>query len=760
VAPLALIPWTGPVPGDARDCRHRFRPLCRVGGCCHVTVGDGLVSHGDVTSIQEAIDRLPSEGGEVCIHEGDYEENVHIDGHSNITITGCGRGTRWAPKPGSTDPILTLTKISGIHVRRLTLNADAAQAVLAKTGGHAAQNALLLEDLCIACADASAIQAVDMVGATVLHCHIQLGMMSAALSQDPVIGRTSAIFLAGRDLTVEHCRIDASQVKDRLFLAVGGIHIAGGSERVMIRDNVITGGNGHGITLGSVQYVAETGNVPQTVAAEIAKERGGHKAGYYADTAMESLAYTGLNTFVDRAGCIRLPGVPGGEIDIPGGTPLVPESGGLVRDVRILRNDITAMGFNGISAHVFSGLGRDGASDLVAVETIEISDNRITGCMVNEVGPTTPLLRQFIGWGGIALSLCSDATIRDNLIAGNGPTSADPICGVFLAIAEDVRIERNRIENNGMTPGRETALAPGRRGGIVIGFTMGGVSTYGENWGKGRNVDRPALLVSGNTVDAPGARALKAIAMGPVMVLGNRLTGAGRSAFASNVFGSLVAGGLALSRLNGQIFDPAQNIDLLDYVFLELLSEVLGGDAVNLINLCVAEDTALAISSQREGFRPERLRGGEMIVNGNQISLQAHSPTLPYTLSSVLLLGADDVSFCDNQAEIENEVVLALTNVLAVAGTLRCSSNRLQKRLTAGILSAITFAILNQTSANQTTHCILAVGPASGRFVSGNRNLLGLAGVRFCEFFEGFAGQLSEALSKRYALAPGKGDKR
>ncbi len=748
LAPLALIPWTGPVPGDALDCRHRFRPLCRVGGCCRVTVGDGLVSHGDVTSIREAIDRLPPEGGEVCIHEGDYTENVAIDGKTNITITGCGRGSRWAPKTANS-PTLTLSDCEGIHVRRLTLAAGAHQAVLSKTSSGGQSRNLILEDLRITTSDSSAITAIDIDDCTLRSCDVRLQPMSAPLSQDPKAGRTSAIFLAGTDLTVEDCRIDASSVKDRLFLAVGGIHIAAGSEHVIIRDNAITGGNGHGITLGSVQFVAETSELSIETAKALANNAGGEAAGYYGNAAMRSVGYYGQGITIDAAGCIRMPGTPGGTVDIPEGTPVFPESGGLVRDVRILRNDITAMGFNGISAHVFSGLGKGGLSDLIAVETIEISDNRITGCMINETGATTPLLRQFIGWGGIALSLCSDATIRDNLIADNGAASTDPICGLFLAIAEDVRIERNRIEGNGIDPDRDTALAPGRRGGIVIGFAMGGVSTYGNE--KLRGVDRPALMVSGNTVDAPGARALKAITMGPVMVLGNRLTGAGRSALASNVFGSLIVGGLSLSRLSGQIFNPTQNIDLLDYAFLELLSEVLGGDAVNLISLCVAEEAAV-ITGLQQGYQPERLRGGEMMVNDNQISLQPHSPALPFTLSSVMLMSADDVSFCDNQAEIENNVVLALTNVLAVATTLRVSSNRLQKRLTAGLLSAVTFGLLNQTAANQTTHCILAIGPVPGRLVSGNRDLLGLIGFGFCELFEKLGLQLSEILSKRFGV--------
>ncbi len=737
LAPLALIPWTGPVPGDPLDCRHRFRPLCRVGGCCRVTVGDGVVSHGDVTSIQEAVDRLPPEGGEVCIHEGEYAESVVIENGQNITITGCGRGTLWSRDPARNEALITLVDCQGTHIRRITMEAAGVEAVVAKASGPGSHGGLLLEDLAIGIDDRSAVLALDLDRATVRRCGITLRQMSEALSQSATVGRTAAIFMGGSDLTVEDCRIDGTEITDRLFMATGGIHIAGPSERIIIRDNVITGGNGHGITLGAVQFVADDGDIilgPGPAGGDFTvSERFDSVArqpGYYIDHKRGGLGWYGFGTFVDKAGCIRLPGTPEPE-DLPEDVPLTPESGGLVRDIRILRNDITLMGFSGISAHLFSGLGKGGFSDLVGVESAEIAENRITGCMINEVGPTTPLLRQFIGWGGIALSLCSDATIRDNLIAGNGTAGPDPICGVFFAIAEDVRIERNRIEGNGITPGENVALAPGRRGGIVIGLTMGGVSTYAPFTDDRRSADTPALLVSGNTVDAPGARALKAIAMGPVMVLGNRLTGAGASALMSNLFGSLVGLGFALSRLSGQITDPNAPIDFIDYVALEILSDVLGGDAVNLVNLCVAEEAA-TIGGLDEGYVPDRLRGGEMLIDGNQIALRAHSDTFQITLSSVFLLSADDIGFTDNQCEVENAVLFTLSDLIAFGATLRVSTNRVQKRLTGGIISAITFAFMNQTALNQTTHCIIALGLSTGREVVHNRNMFGLFGSKFC----------------------------
>jgi Family of unknown function (DUF6519) len=769
IAPLALLPWNGPVPRDPVDCRHRFRPLCEVGTCCRVTVGDGRNSFGDVLSIQEAVNRLPAAGGEICIHPGDYREHVVIADRRDVTITGCGRTTTWRGEQGRAEPLLTIRGSSGIHVRRLAMASEISESVFAEElsdEGRRPLRSVVLEDLSILCADTSAILIAGGDGHVVRRCQVSLGAMSQSLADDPTIGRAAALFLTGDDLLVEHCRIGIAGKRElrtqpagggldfgRIRLAAGGIHIGGGSRHVTIRDNTIQGGNGHGITLGSVHFVPEEGGgfVPApginhytTFVRKKYRKVSGYGSG--------ALEFFGVPLSVDDVACIRMPGTPPGRDDVPTDQPLSPESSGLIRDVKIQRNEITFMGFSGISAHIFAGLGRDGLSDAIVVEAIDISENRILRCMRNEVGQTTPLLRLFIGWGGIALSICADATIRDNLIAGNGSQSPEPITGVFIAIAEDVKVERNRIEQNGMDPD-ERALNPGRRGGIVIGIAVGGISTFSELEVSRRATDRPALVVNGNIVDAPSGRALKAVLLGPAIVLGNRLTGAGRSALFSNIFGSLLPAGFALSRVHTQIMAPREEIDLSDYVLLELLADVLGGDAVNLVSLCVAED----LLELRRVFdeSPQRLRGGEMLVNDNQISLRRHSPRLGGSVSAVMLLGLDDISFCDNQVEVENEVQFILTNTLAMAATLRLATNRLQERITAGFISAITLALMNQTAYNQTTHCIVAIGLPQARIVAGNRSVLGLINPDICQGLERIAGTISSRLGTQSGLTTG-----
>jgi hypothetical protein len=761
LAPLALLRWVGNAPEEPQDCRNRFRTLCRIDGCCIVTVGDGTNSFGDFSSIQEAIRRLPDEGGEICIHAGEYEEHVIIENRRNITITGCGRNTRWHGEDGRTEPLLTIRNSSGIIVRRLTMTGTSGECIIAedrpdvRPQGGASLADLLLEDLNLTAADFGAVAGRGGAGYNLRRCRVRVRNLSASLNDSESIGRAAAIFLAGGDLAVEHCRIEAEAVENRLRLPAGGIHIGGGSERVTIRDNIIRGGNSHGITFGTIRYV-----LPK------AEEDGGDGAspgaGGFADPAVyttnpavamrEAAVYYGVALQVDPQGCIKWHGTVPNVTEDPDDLQAFPVSEGLMSNIRILRNEIAGMGYSGISALVFTGLGdEDGLEDAIAVESIQIVGNRIQGNMLNEIGPVDSDLRQFAGWGGIAFSVCSDATIRDNVISGNGSNSADPVAGIFLAVAEDVKIERNRIERNGRQPHSDIPLNPGRRGGIVIGLAIGGVSTYGTDPDiAGRGVDRPALLVSGNVIDAPNARALKAITMGPVIVTGNRLTGAGRSALFSNIFRSLLTAGLSFSQIGGSIINPRADIDTSNYPDLELLSDVLGGDVVNLISLAVAEEFFIS-RGKGEDYAPQRMSGGEMMVNDNQISLQCHSSRSRINLSSVLLLGLDDISFCDNQAEVENSILFILTNVLAVGVTLRVSSNRLQKQLLGGFISAITLGLMNQTSLNQSTHCIFGIGPQQLRVVEANSVLVSLQFPELCSTLGGAAG----ILSNKYAAEKG-----
>src|SRR5205823_5850338 len=77
-------------------------------------------------SIQDAIDHLPAEGGEICVLPGTYQENVRLIMRPNVTISGCtGRSIiiGAAPDEGEPDPVVHVVNSQGIRITGLAVRA-------------------------------------------------------------------------------------------------------------------------------------------------------------------------------------------------------------------------------------------------------------------------------------------------------------------------------------------------------------------------------------------------------------------------------------------------------------------------------------------------------------------------------------------------------------------------------------------------------------------------------------------------------------
>ena len=76
------------------DCRTPWPPTqdgdC---GCCTATVSANPNAAGAYTSIQQAINNLPSSGGTICILPGQYYESIVLNGLKGVTLRGCGLQT-------------------------------------------------------------------------------------------------------------------------------------------------------------------------------------------------------------------------------------------------------------------------------------------------------------------------------------------------------------------------------------------------------------------------------------------------------------------------------------------------------------------------------------------------------------------------------------------------------------------------------------------------------------------------------------------
>jgi hypothetical protein len=252
-APLALVTWPTPLGGEPEidDCRNRFRRLCRIKGCCTYQVGDGQVSFGDFNTVQEAIEALPPEGGEICLLPGTHNGRIDLRNRENILISGCGSRARIEIATDPAHPNRPGVWLNGAAAIRF------ADFAIAGAGGPVfgatSASDITFQRLAILARDSAAIAIARGEHILVADCDIRAQALAQALSAADLAGLLPLVYLAGDELTVERSRIAATFADlNHNRVALGGIQIGGASSDVRIEDNRIEGGNGHGITLGSL----------------------------------------------------------------------------------------------------------------------------------------------------------------------------------------------------------------------------------------------------------------------------------------------------------------------------------------------------------------------------------------------------------------------------------------------------------------------------------------------------------------------------
>ena len=124
-ARLGIVTWAGEAT-QVRDCRSTFPTLCGFeggggSGCCTVTVGDGVVSHGDVDDLAEAVASVQDLEGAVriCLLPGDHRVDARVVvRRSRLTISGCGTQ---APVTSARGGVLGLHRVSAVRLENLVL---------------------------------------------------------------------------------------------------------------------------------------------------------------------------------------------------------------------------------------------------------------------------------------------------------------------------------------------------------------------------------------------------------------------------------------------------------------------------------------------------------------------------------------------------------------------------------------------------------------------------------------------------------------
>lgn len=736
-APLAVIEWTvsgGEAIGKIdHDCRETFPPLTRLRSCCTYTVGDGVNSFGTFTRIQEAIDHLPANGGEVCILPGIYEENTVIINRRNITVHGCGRRTILRTAGNSTNPVIRIQDSQRIVIKSLAIEAPAVIGVKLIGTPAAEQKAvglkwIDLDHLEIAARDESAIDCRGGRFIRIERNDIQVGQLARTLLANSNAGKSAAVFVGADDVRIELNRIETN-IERRSFSALGGIQLGGGSERVEVRRNQIIGGNGNGITLGSFTYILAVNQNLLLV--------------QFQNAFVGSVqAFPGASLFIGDDDCPHPDPDPKDPKD-PAGNPLIPVSDGDLTDIRIVDNDMSLMGLNGIATQRISMKARGWP---ITVRVLDIEWNRIFSCMQIRLG-NAPFSANFpYGYGGISLIACEYLTVRDNRIKKNGVSFIDPICGVFVFRGAGLIFEQNEIVDNGVIAVVQSLPTPGPRGGIVIEETRTPMVAVESIVDPATGVKSsgfphdgfPALRVTDNVVISPMGPALQVLARGFVEVADNQLTSHGvetRNAAAadSSPLAALAAwGGVTVRILNLGI--SYEIVDMFTGMQSVQNSPAAGNTDTSATTTNVSIDAGLV--------------GGKVLFNDNQVFLSLRGREDAVIVSSVLLISMDDVSKHGNQCECRIGIRPLLTNAFVLAWSARVADNRYQERLVFSNreqqstgFSAVTMASMNSTTDNQGTRCFSVTGfYETLRINAPNRSLVEQSGRSRCRQFGGVTG--------------------
>jgi hypothetical protein len=583
-----------------------------------------------------------------------------------------------------TDPVFHVTDSTSIRIASLKIEAsDLANGVLLEESTAGATQDVELHNLHVTAATRSAIEV--HLGSDIVIQKWQIEMQDQA-------GDWPGIFVAADRVLIKENNIKVTPDLGTTAVAAvsqgrGGIQIGNTSDDVRVIDNLIQGGIGNGITLGSLTAVsADTGATEQWV----------------------------------------------GWVDDPNTGNY--QSIGMLYDIRIENNRILDMGLNGIGVAAFFNL--DAVDEFISVEHLDISGNEIRGCLNPLLQPIASGMVDSKGYGGIALADVEMLSIRHNEIEGNGEArDTEPVCGIYVLHAEGADIGDNRIVNNGQRIQEEPSR--GRRAGIHVEFAIAPTTPLGS--GKlpiPRQNGVPAITIHNNIVVQPLGQALNLNALGPVSVTDNQLTSRGVVSAAN----SLVSRVSTVSIINLGISDELYLQQLMTFFAISqgktsydpaLTAQMAGEDGL--------DDRVLGRS----------LTNGNVLFNDNQIVCDLlGTPVTNIVLSSVLILSLDDIGFNDNQCECNLDLIsgydLILFPVFLFGLSVRMADNRMKEGLFNALISAFSWGLfMNTGTDNQATHCLIIREAILPNRTVRNHNIVFIdpTGGGFCEGFSNLEGE-------------------
>lgn len=618
ITPLAMLTWHSKAGFNHTleafdDCRPAL-PTIADRGC--TTLWVGLGEDGDVATIQEAVDRLPVSGGRITILPGIYREEIRIAGRRDVILEGCGPETVIASPEGAARPALVealpdAEGYLGLTVRRLALEATG-QAGLAASGAR-----IRIADIAATSADGereagSAIRITEGTDVTVKDSRLAMG---------PSASPEAALYLhAPGGARVTNCRVE-TEARDDGTQAWGGIHVAGGTEDVVLRGNAVSGGRGHGITLGSVRWRARNGAERRHEAAGIGQS---DPAAPFAATG-RLVPFTFDPAEADPLAAIHYP-----DAELP------------VRDLVIRDNEITGMGGAAIGALAvrLDHAPEAGLPPLCIRERVlrlrnaDIAGNTCRNAV--RLVPEQPALPQVLG--AIVLSAARNLSIRNNTVEDNGRGIGRPVAGIYVAQGARLSIVGNRLARNG---DRDLAArGEGLIGGGIV-LTRPRPLDFDEVGDAGPAIT--TAVVADNAVEQDDGPALAAVVAGPISVTGNHLEtrGAGGSVLLPQVLAVLVAAlgppAEAIELPTGEPSPDRWRQPAGSQEYLTGRAQELGGPTGDVL---FAANTVIATGRQPDSARGRSMpvflaTTGALIADSNTLSTRTRG-----LLANMVLVGA------------------------------------------------------------------------------------------------------------------------
>lgn len=751
-APLALIQWTvsstGFITGAQllHDCRKTFVPLTELEcDCCTFTVGDGINSHGDYSSIAEALANLPPDGGKICVLKGLHSVSVVISGLQNITISGCGVESVLQPQvigsqnaDGSTNPsspfLFFIQDSENIKIEHLTMAALTTSAIFITSSNlttasgsntqQPSENIVIVDNQIAACnygiyignviyTPPPSSAAANSVGTVTLSADIEtisniiIRRNQISITNSSANGNDTSAIYSMADFVL----IDENQITATPYVppgaAGGGTGPGGGLNPCADASSIFSNRPQLSDVLKKIFLI------DAFVGSETAPTYTSW-GGIHVDSTSENVKII-KNVIVGGAmNGITLGGLAPDPVDNPGSSSLsfiaytatLGPAGNILGDtynIQIEDNYISSMGLSGIGPGAFyDTTATNGTAFLLMVNGIDIFRNKIQNCALQT--PANPIATAAVG--GVCLAGCEDAVIRENLIENNGTTFYDATCGVFIRKGAQIEIDDNRICNTMAIDKAANNVLKGTRGGIVILLVGQLLDPNNRLYDKaiGFFNPSPAVKICGNVVDQPIGHALLLLGSGLMSVVNNQLSSRGVD---PNDPTSLLASTVYIINI-GLSKDLLSILIMLDYQASNATQTV--DPAIVLAFL--ANNATIATNLENYDLYP----GGRVLFTDNQVTMDMRNNTNVAAVSAQLIFSLDDIGYDSNQSEcigfniLGSDYNVVIFHAFMLGVTLRCNNNRFTEGLTLSLYSLLSFALVNTTVGNQATHCLIAPG--------------------------------------------------